>query len=153
MSLVDELSPNQFRVFIRAVLRVTSGNSNSSELDNKISSILAEIVSGNSDQSKTEIGPAKTDKFKAGGGPAPTLKASDGPLKVGGGPRRRLCNHFRNGKCSYGNNCKWAHIKCKNLACKDSPLENCLYGHECINSTNGSFKDESEKDDSDNESN
>ena len=45
-------------------------------------------------------------------------------------PTKRLCIHFRNGKCSYGDNCLYLHKKCTNTKCKDEAQEDCHYGHD-----------------------
>jgi hypothetical protein len=105
---IEYLSPINYAQIIEALEHLNLKNSPRNDLERSLKIAIES-------SSKTET--IKENKK--------VFEKSAFPFKQG----KKLCMHFRNGTCRFGETCTYLHKICTNIACKEEPQENCKYGH------------------------
>jgi hypothetical protein len=127
---IEYLSPINYAQIIEAIEHLKLKNSPRNDLERCLKNAIES-------SSKTESVKETKKVFEKS-------EKSTFPFKQG----KKLCMHFRNGNCRFGDNCTYLHKMCTNTACKEEAQETCKYGHSSSVIKKFSKSDEDEDEDS-----
>jgi len=114
---VNSIPRNDLEMNIMNAMKKTSSMKDSKEAAAGGGRVKQEVVS--------KIDHFKKEPVSGGGYSRPSFSDAPRPMRI-----KRLCIHFRNGRCAHGEACIYAHKMCNNPRCEKVALDECKYGHD-----------------------